>query len=144
MGAGVYFLPNSLRTAIVVLHQLPLTLDTMWLRLMGRRSIQAQAVSELLALSMSESFRQVSLQHLAQLQLTMKTRTKKLSKDERELMDNFQPAYEAWERETIQRGFVQGIERDIERDIERGREEERRQMLSRTVPVLLRAGLSID
>ena len=131
-GQGIYFLGDSLQVAIVVLHQLPATLDTMWLRLMGRGRVQTQAIAELLALSTSEAFRKVSLQHLAKLQLTMKTRTRKLSKTDQALLDNLDPVYDAWEQETIQKG------------IERGRQEERQQMLSRTVPVLLQAGLSID
>jgi hypothetical protein len=167
-GPGIYFLADSLRTAIVVLHQLPPTLDTMWLRLLARGSVQTQAVEELLALSTSDAFRKVTLHHLAQLQLIMKTRTKKLSKDEQELVENLNPIYEVWERETInrgieqgiergieqgiergieqgiERGIEQGIERGIEQGIERGRQEERQQMLSRTVPLLLQAGLSID
>ena len=47
-------------------------------------------------------------------------------------------------QEAQREGLEQGIEQGIERGIERGREEERQQMLSRTVPVLLRAGLSIE
>jgi predicted transposase/invertase (TIGR01784 family) len=133
-GQGIYCLPGSFRAAIVVLHQLPATLDTLWLRLLARGSVQTQAVAELLALSTSDAFRKVTLYHLAQLQLIMKTRTQKLSKDEQELVENLNPIYEAWERETINRGIEQGIERGIEQ----GRE----QMLSLTIPVLVDAGFT--
>ncbi|HEY9909098.1 MAG TPA: hypothetical protein V6D18_15995 [Thermosynechococcaceae cyanobacterium] len=111
-GKGVYVLPESLRTAIVVIHQLPVTLDTLVLRLLGRGAVQNQAIAELLALSTAESFRKVCLYHLAKLQLTMKTR-QKLSKDDRELIDTLQPAYEEWERETIEKGRQEGIEQDF-------------------------------
>jgi predicted transposase YdaD len=81
----------------------------------------------------------------------MKTR-QKLSKDEQELLDNLQPAYDAWEQETIQRGVQQGLEQGIERGRQEGRQEGREEgsrrreaeLLSRTVPMLLNAGLSID
>ena len=33
---GVYFLPNILKTAIVVIHQLPENEDTLWLRVLSR------------------------------------------------------------------------------------------------------------
>lgn len=50
-GEGVYFLAESLRTAIVVIHQLPETPETLWLRLLGRGSTKSRAIDELNALS---------------------------------------------------------------------------------------------
>lgn len=47
---GIYFLPNVFRIAIVAINQLPVTSETLWLRLLGRGAIQKQAVSELVAL----------------------------------------------------------------------------------------------
>jgi hypothetical protein len=44
-----------LRTAIVVIHQLPETSETLWLRLLGRGSVQEQALIELQALPLVES-----------------------------------------------------------------------------------------
>ncbi len=49
--SGVHFLPEALRTAIVAIHQLPKTPQTLWLRLLGRGSVQSQAIIELQALS---------------------------------------------------------------------------------------------
>ncbi len=125
-GQGIYFLAPALRTAIVVLHQLPPTLDTMWLRLMGRGTVQAQAISELLALSTSDAFRKVTLHHLAQLRLIMKTRQKKLSKNDQELVDNLNSVYEVWERETIEKGRQEGLE----------------QAFLLTIPALIEAGFT--
>jgi hypothetical protein len=139
-GEGIYFLADPLRTAIVVLHQLPPTLDTLWLRLMGRGTVQSQAISELLALSTAHAFRKVTLQHLSQLQLIMKTRQKKLSKNEQELVDNLSPIYERWEAETIEKGIQKGIQTGIQEGIQTGQQI----MLSRVVPVLSQMGLSID
>jgi hypothetical protein len=39
--SGVHFLPDALRTAIVAIHQLPQTPETLWLRLLGRGSVQS-------------------------------------------------------------------------------------------------------
>jgi hypothetical protein len=47
---GVYFLGDALRTAIVAIHQLPLTPETLWLRVLGRGRVQEQAIVELQAL----------------------------------------------------------------------------------------------
>ena len=33
---GVYFLPSLYRTAIIAINQLPVTAETLWLRLLGR------------------------------------------------------------------------------------------------------------
>ncbi|TRU08519.1 MAG: flagellar assembly protein H, partial [Microcystis sp. Msp_OC_L_20101000_S702] len=45
---GVYFLPLLYRTAIIAINQLPVTAETLWLRLLGRGKTQNQAVRELL------------------------------------------------------------------------------------------------
>ncbi len=44
---GVYFLPSLYRTAIIAINQLPVTAETLWLRLLGRGKTQDQAVREL-------------------------------------------------------------------------------------------------
>jgi hypothetical protein len=51
--SGVYFLPEALRTAIVAIHQVPRTPETLWLRLLGRGSTQEQAIRELKATTRS-------------------------------------------------------------------------------------------
>jgi hypothetical protein len=58
---GVYFLADSLRTAIVAINQLPVTSETLWLRLLGKGETQRQAVRELLALPQSNLVRQNTL-----------------------------------------------------------------------------------
>lgn len=47
---GVYFLPLILKTGIVVIHQLPVNEDTLWLRVLGKGSTQKRAVEELVEL----------------------------------------------------------------------------------------------
>ena len=44
---GVYFMAKTLRTVIVVIHQLPRSQETLWLRLLGRGRVQQQAIDEL-------------------------------------------------------------------------------------------------
>lgn len=39
-GRGVYFFSNYLRTAVIVIHQLPCTKDTLWLRVLGKGTVQ--------------------------------------------------------------------------------------------------------
>jgi hypothetical protein len=45
--SGVYLLAPTLRTGIVVVHQLPESADTLWLRIMGRDGVQARAAQEI-------------------------------------------------------------------------------------------------
>jgi hypothetical protein len=49
-GTGVYLLGEHFRAAIVAIHQLPVTTDTLWLRLLGRGRVQEQAIAQLVAL----------------------------------------------------------------------------------------------
>lgn len=44
---GVYFLGDYFRTAVVAIHQLPRTEETLWLRILGKGTVQKQAISEL-------------------------------------------------------------------------------------------------
>jgi hypothetical protein len=48
---GIYFLGESLRTAIVAIHQLPETPETLWLRILGKGGVQQRAISQLSALA---------------------------------------------------------------------------------------------
>ena len=45
---GVYFLGDALRTAIVAIHQLPRTPETLWLRILGRGKGQGEILLTLL------------------------------------------------------------------------------------------------
>lgn len=61
---GIYFLGETLRSAIVVIHQLPAIPDTLWLRILGREGTQKQAIDELLALPENHKFRKATLELL--------------------------------------------------------------------------------
>lgn len=39
---GMYFLPDDQRTALVAINQLPVGLETLWLRLLGRDTVQVR------------------------------------------------------------------------------------------------------
>ncbi|WP_309745139.1 hypothetical protein [Chamaesiphon sp. OTE_20_metabat_361] len=49
-GEGVYLLSPTLKTGIIVIHQLPQTLTTLWVRLLGKGNVQARAIQEVAAL----------------------------------------------------------------------------------------------
>ncbi|OLP17487.1 hypothetical protein BST81_16625 [Leptolyngbya sp. 'hensonii'] len=138
-GPGIYALSQGFHSAIVVLHQLPTTPDTLWLRLMGRDTVQRQAIRELLALAPEHPARRTTLEHLARLQITLQSR-QNLTKDEQEIVVNLSPIYQQWREETLQQGRQEGIQQGIQQ----GQQIERQLMLSRTVPILLQSGLTLE
>jgi len=112
-GAGVYFLPAALRTALVSLNQLPRTPETLWLRILGKGGTQSQAINELLALPKLHPLRNNVLELLANWRITLEQR-QTLDEDERLLIMNLSPAYLRWREETLQEGKQEGRQEVIE------------------------------
>ncbi len=106
-GKGMYFLPAPDRGAIVAIHHLPKTPDTLWLRLFGRGKVQSDAIAELLALPDGHPYRQETVGHLATLQLHLQTRQNK-TKDLREVLMSLSPVYEQWRQATLAEGRQEG------------------------------------
>ncbi|OLP17416.1 hypothetical protein BST81_16620 [Leptolyngbya sp. 'hensonii'] len=102
---------------------------------MGRDTVQRQAIRELLALAPEHPARRTTLEHLARLQITLQSR-QNLTKDEQEIVVNLSPIYQQWREETLQQGRQEGIQQ--------GQQIERQLMLSRTVPLLLQSGLTLE
>ena len=72
--AGVYFLVAGLRSAIVVIHQLPVIPETMWLRILGKGRVQRQAIDELEALPEDNPNRSATLKLLFNLREHLEAR----------------------------------------------------------------------
>jgi hypothetical protein len=108
---GVYFLHNFLKTGIVAINQLPVTSDTLWLRVLGKGGTQRQAVEELANLPESHPFRDSLLKILASWRKTLELKDNR-SEEEKELIMNLSPAYvqqcEAWRQEGRQEGKQEG------------------------------------
>ncbi|MBD2184519.1 hypothetical protein [Aerosakkonema funiforme] len=106
-GAGVYFLPYYLRTAIVVIHQLPKTPETLWLRIWGKKNVQKQAIDELEALPPDNVWRERILELFYQLRENL-TVNQSLEADDRELVMRLQPLLQEKLAQSIQQGIQQG------------------------------------
>ena len=104
--SGIYSFPTALRTSIVVIHQLPKTPDTLWLRILGRGKTQQQAVEEILALPEDDPRRFQTLNLLTAWRITM--RVEDLDEDDRISFMAINQAYLQWERETVERGRQEG------------------------------------
>ncbi|WP_414582098.1 hypothetical protein [Scytonema sp. PCC 10023] len=100
---GIYFLAKALRTAVVAINQLPVTQETLLLRILGKGETQRQAVSELLALPKNNPIRQNVQQLLASWRITV-VNQENLTEDDQELIMNLSQAYMEWREATLQEG----------------------------------------
>jgi hypothetical protein len=116
--AGVYFLPNAFRTAIVAVNQLPVTTETLWLRILGRGETQRQAVTELLALPESNPLRQNTLRLITNWCIVLVQQQDNLTEDEQELVMNLSQAYQQWEETTKQQGVQEGVQQERRQVVE--------------------------
>ena len=101
-------------TAIVVIHQLPPTPETLWLRVLGRGKVQAQAIDELKLLSDDNPFRSMSLKLLYNLEQNLQENQSNLDEENRELIMRLKPLYERDRELAVQEGLQQGIRLTIE------------------------------
>jgi hypothetical protein len=106
-GDGVYFMPEFLKTGLIAINQLPVTEDTLWLRVLGKRGTQKQAIDELVALPQQNPYRQTILQILANWRITI-NESDNLSEQDRELLMNLSPAYLKWQEQTLAQGKLEG------------------------------------
>ncbi|MFN6538546.1 MAG: hypothetical protein RM021_019655 [Nostoc sp. EkiNYC01] len=99
---GVYFLPESLRTVIVAINELPITDDTLLLRILGKGETQRQAVTELLALSENNLLKENTLKLITNWRIVLVQQQESLTEEDQELIMNLSQAYQQWEETTIQ------------------------------------------
>ncbi|MCP6763194.1 MAG: DUF4351 domain-containing protein [Fischerella sp. CENA71] len=109
--SGVHFLPEALRTAIVAIHQLPLTPETLWLRLLGRGSVQSQAIIELQALPLNHPYQKATLELVYNLRENLRV-NQELEADDRELIMRLEPLYQRDREQAKEEGRQEG-EQDL-------------------------------
>ncbi|MEH2414791.1 DUF4351 domain-containing protein [Nostoc sp.] len=116
--SGVHFLPDALRTAIVAIHQLPQTPETLWLRLLGRGNVQSQAIIELQALPLDHPYQKQTLELVYNLRENLRV-NQELEADDRELIMRLEPLYQRDREQAIQEGNKQGEQRLVLRLLNR-------------------------
>jgi hypothetical protein len=116
--SGVHFLPAALRTAIVAIHQLPQTPETLWLRLLGRGNVQSQAIIELQALPLDYPYQKATLELVYNLRENLRV-NQELEADDRELIMRLEPLYQRDREQAIQEGNKQGEQRLVLRLLNR-------------------------
>ena len=126
---GIYFFGESLRTAIVAIHQLPETPETLWLRILGKGGVQQRAISQLSALAADDPLRIIALELLYRLQSNLVTDApQELEPEERELIMTIAPLFQqeiqAARQQAREEGREEGLEQGREQGLERGRQEQ--------------------
>ena len=109
-GKGIYLLPGNSRGRIIVVHQLPVNPQTLWLRIMGKGKVQENAIEELNALPKDNPYRDSVLELVSNL-FTMlelnKEKRQELTKEDQELIMKLSPIYKARLDEARQEGIQQ-------------------------------------
>jgi hypothetical protein len=111
-GEGFYRLATRLRTTIVVIDELPNSVETLWLRLLGKGRTQEDAIAELLMLPETNPKRGVALELLVSWRISMEV-LDQVDQEERRILMALSQAYLEWEQQTEQRGVAQGVERVV-------------------------------
>jgi Domain of unknown function (DUF4351) len=91
-GEGVYLLSPTLKTGIIVIHQLPQTPTTLWVRLLGKGRVQARAIREVAALPAEHPYRTNALDLLGNLKVILEAR-ETIEPEEQELIMQLSPLY---------------------------------------------------
>jgi hypothetical protein len=104
---GIYELAPVLNTIMIVVHQLPKTSQTLWLRLLGKGRVQQEAVEEVIALPEEDSRRAEALRLLSVWKITVEMNSE--LPDREELAMPLPQAFLEWEQQVRDQGRQEGI-----------------------------------
>ena len=138
-GEGIYFLGEHFRTGIVVIHRLPKTPETLWLRILGKGKVQEEALLSLAALPLDNPWRDQALELVYELKLNLDVNREQKSKldaeEDETLMRAITPLFQehlaAGEQKGIELGKIEGVQEGIAR----GKQEENRAILENFIQV---------
>ena len=105
---GIYHLPESLRTAIVVIHKLAVTRDTLWLRLLGRGKVQKRAMDEFIELPNNYAVKSAILEILYGLEKNLEINKEITQREDRELMMRLAALYQEEKTRVREEGYQIG------------------------------------
>jgi hypothetical protein len=108
---GVYEFPRFDRTGLIVVHQLPKTEDTLWLRILGREGNQRQAIEEFVQQPVSNELRATIEELLTDYRAMLESVGQQLTQEDEELIMNLSAAYIKKQQEWLGQGEERGIDR---------------------------------
>jgi hypothetical protein len=111
--SGIYEGPPLLWTRLVVVSELPVTRDTLLLRLLGAGRVLQQAIAELKVLEAEAPERTLALPILVRLRLEIPADPAKQTNDDQEFLMNTQDIVETWCREAIDEGRAKARADDV-------------------------------
>ncbi|MDJ1178859.1 hypothetical protein PJF56_08295 [Roseofilum sp. BLCC_M91] len=94
---GIYDAGSGWKMGVIVIHKLPKTLETLWLRLLGKGRVQAQAIQELETLPQENRSRESVIKLVRELVALLTKRQNQeqnLDRDDRELIVTLTELYE--------------------------------------------------
>ncbi|WP_293077559.1 hypothetical protein [Moorena sp. SIO3H5] len=138
---GMYFLGKSFYTAIVAIHQLPVTPETLWLRILGRGRVQQHAIEELKSLPNGSQHKDNILELVYDMLAILDARIKQnqnLEEDDQELIMQLSQIYqqrlelatELGKQEGIVQGKQEGLVEGKQEGLVQGKQNERRSMVT--------------
>jgi hypothetical protein len=137
-GKGIYFLSAGLKTVVVVIHQLPSTPETLFLRVLGRGKVQRQAVEELEALANNSPFLGDIIELVHNLIAVLSARQRQehdIDQDDQELIMKLSQMYQQQLEEIKKQERQEGLQEGEKRGLDRGIERERRAMIESILQV---------
>ncbi len=95
----------------MVIHQLPCTEETLWLRILGKGRVQQQAIDELEALPQNNPLRSKAIDLLLNLKITLEF-NQNIDEEDRDFIMRLSPIYEQKLAEVKQEG-IQAERRNV-------------------------------
>jgi hypothetical protein len=124
-GDGVYMFGDLWKTAIVAIDKLPVTEETVWLRLLGKGTTQEPAVETVLTWVKTDPSLSNILEIIYKWCALLDTKPQ-LTQPEKELLMNLSSAYQEARQKAVQQGLQQGVQQGLQQGVQQGRLEERR------------------
>src|SRR5262245_32605553 len=128
---GIYESPPLHYTRLVVVNELPVTRDTLLMRLLGAGSVLKQAIAELQALAVEAPERRLALPVLLRLRLTVPIDPAQQTSDAQEFLMKTQDMVQTWRREGGQERLEEGSKQGLEQGVKQGLEQGERKLLLR-------------
>ncbi len=120
---GIYIAPEGYFMGIVVIHQLPNTEETLWLRILGKGRVQEKAIRELKDLPDSHPKKNNILELVSNLLAVLQENQQKgqsLDTEDQELIMQLSTIYleklEQAKNQGIQQGLQQGLQQGIQQE----------------------------
>jgi hypothetical protein len=98
------------RTELIVVHQLPKTEETLWLRILGREGNQRQAIEEFTQQPTEGGLRASIEEVLTDYRAKLEDSGEKLTQEDEELIMNLSAAYMKRQQEWLEEGEQRGID----------------------------------